>query len=282
MDFDIELTEVKGAKSPIGRLRDEVLVKESREPSWDHFVELGSLSKQVQWEHGIQLNLLQDGTVNTLFKKAERQFLIIPPSDEYPISIPKVFFHSHPEKGDAVDGSVVSIRPSFKSGKFIQKRGDFAKSREASVAGGLLNIVNNTGVCFCIGSESHTKINKKIALLRHGMETADSIAKPVVIIKSGDYAGKLIDDDHSPSEKAISHLGTAGNLLFTVRVPFLGEDFNMLFVRHEMLKQVKISPKELCFGSGVNNLVTKLGFSTTTHANNLKDALKGPINSSNI
>ena len=253
----------------IDRLNKENAFSIDGSPGFEEFKQLSVLCNEKNFEYGMQFNLLGDGSVKTILNTGGKDNISNPGNFYRGL---KVFFHAHPEVEARSDKSVIAMAPSYVHNFHNQFLiGDIDGSTRDMYAGKYLNIINSEGVTFMIGREKHSELAEKTNRIRKKFSVENETSRPFLFIKSGKYEGEVVDE-WTPEAQTTDHLGENDYLLFTVRVPYEKEDYDMLFVTHKKLQELNVTPDEICFKSGVNKIVDALDVKTP-HSENLVTAM---------
>lgn len=279
--YDDDLGEIAKSLTLTERLESGENFSVDRFATPEEFKAIALLSDKKHKEYGIQLNRVRDGSEKAVFSNGSDNSMRIVPPDGFS-NAEKVFFHSHPKDDESRnEKSVLAMSPSFYAKLYDQyMKGDFGKNFMQESVGGLVNVINSQGVTFLVGQEEHSREAILTAKMRkkHGVENETSA--PIIFIKSGEHDGLLIDDFSEEPAKS-DHLGDDSHLAFTVRLPNLDRDFNMLFVTYEKLSEMGITPGEMCYGNGVTTVVEKLGVNIA-HSKNVYAALRDIVKPATI
>lgn len=225
-------------------------------PTFEDFKDIVDLSNKRHLEYGIQLNHSRKHPKSTVYSSGKETSIVAPPGYN---DAGKIFFHTHWVSDDRSPKSVISMTPSYIPKHFEQFLvADYGNNVSGLANGGYLNVISPEGVTFMIGVEKHTKTATITADIRKKAGVANETSAPLIIMKSGKYEGEIIDE-FSPEAKTTDHLGESDHLAFTVRIPSMGYDYNMLFVGHDYLAKSEVTPEQVCFGTGINKIVDDLG-----------------------
>lgn len=253
----------------IKRLETENFFEVESFPQAEDFRKLAQIGNNKKLECGMQLILGRNESQRTIYKVGTKQNIQAP--NGYHGSW-KVFFHTHPEVPNIrSDRSVTAMTPSYLSHQYDQFMvGDIYGSESDMASGQYLNIVNSVGVSFMVGQEKHSHTAEITKKMRKKAGVADETSRPLLFVRSGLYEGEIVDE-WTKENKLKDYLGDESHLVFSVRVPFTDSDYNMVFVAHEKLAELGITPEEMCFRNGVDTLVEKLNIDIS-HRNNINNA----------
>ncbi len=271
VDSGEHVTEIDPASQVVERLNKGESFIEEGFTSFDVYKSIAGLSDKNQREYGVQLNYFPDGKGKTIYRIGEPKGIEAPDGFS---NARRVFFHTHPNLGDRDPKSILNMTPSYSYKSYDQYyKGDFGNNDWAIASGSFLNNITSLGITFLIGQEKHTHATSIVAKAREKLGVANETSSPLLIFKSGQNKDRIIDY-WSPEVFKENHLGNDDHLSFTVRLPDLRGDYNLLFVTHAKLDKLELTPKEICFGEGVNTLVSKLSVNLT-HAANVANAIAG-------
>jgi len=254
-----DLTELPSDISQIVETLDQDRVREiQKAPNLETLENLAGYSEKCGREVGIQILYLSDTTSKTVYTRG------LPASISCPYSRghAAVFFHTHPPGSINYHSySHIALSPSFIPGanNTLLDAGDFVATNMSRRNGGYLNMLSSGGLALCVNRFRQP-------------ESVNDRDAPYLYIRSGEYAGNSIVDN-SPEELDKDLVGQNLFLSFRARVPQVGEDFEMLFLTFDALRQTEVSFHDLCFGTGLAKVMGYYDLKDIRHQRNLWHAL---------
>lgn len=270
--YDCNMSEIGGldeVEAQLGAVEKGDVATLERFPTYDELELVMRRSQVLMKEFGVQLNLSDDSGI-TVFNVGENRSIRPPGGNP---NAYKVFFHTHWGHAERSNNSISTLSPSIIPGRYFQMyAGDLGQTAANNRYGGYTNILSMEGITFMVGVNQHSRSAKKVAEARNLVGAADENSSPVTFIFSEPDVPEVVSNYVTDETKTADHLQDKDHLVFSVRMPVQGLDYNFLFVTYRRLRQLNIPIEQIAYKNGIKDLALALDYKLN-HTNNLYNAM---------